>query len=85
MTSGILAVAAAFSWLSEAHSGASYAGTILPATVLWGLGVGLAVTPLTAAVLAAVSDADLGAGVNDAVSRIGGLLTIALVPDKPSS
>jgi MFS family permease len=81
MTSGILAVAA-FSWLSGAHPGASYAGTILPATVLWGLGVGLAVTPLTAAVLTEVSDADLGeaSGVNDAASRIGGVLIIALVP-----
>jgi hypothetical protein len=40
------------------------------------------VTPLTATVLAAVSDADLGeaSGVNDAASRIGGVLTIALLP-----
>jgi Na+/melibiose symporter-like transporter len=82
MTSGILAVAAAFFWLSGAHPGTSYVGTILPATLLWGLGIGVAVTPLTAAVLAAVRDADLGeaSGINDAASRIAGVITIALVP-----
>ncbi len=38
--------------------------------------------PLTAAVLAAVSDEDLGeaSAVNDAASRIGALLLVALVP-----
>ncbi len=82
MAFGILAVAASFFWLSAAHPGASYAGVILPATLLWGLGVGLAVTPLTAAVLAAVRDADLGeaSAVNDAASRIGGVIVIAVVP-----
>ena len=47
---------------------------------LWGLGSGVAVTPLTAAVLAAVSDADLGeaSAINDAASRVGGV--IAIVP-----
>jgi nitrate/nitrite transporter NarK len=42
----------------------------------------VAVTPLTAAVLAAVGDADQGeaSGVNDASARIGGVIVIALVP-----
>jgi hypothetical protein len=50
--------------------------------LLWGLGIGLAVTPLTAAVLAAVGDADLGeaSGINDAASRVGGVVVIAIVP-----
>ena len=45
-------------------------------------GSGLAVTPLTAAVLAAVDDADLGeaSAVNDAASRVGAVIAIALVP-----
>ena len=47
-----------------------------------GPGSGLRVTPLTAAVLAAVSDADLGeaSAINDATSRVGGVVLIALVP-----
>src|SRR4051794_19217789 len=50
--------------------------------VLWGIGLGLTVTPLTAAVLAAVTDADLGeaSAISDVASRLGGAVTIALVP-----
>ena len=55
---------------------------ILPAALLRGVGLGLAVTPLTAAVLDAVGDADLGeaSAINDAASRVGGVLAVALVP-----
>jgi hypothetical protein len=69
-------------WLSAAHPGQSYATGLLPGVLLWGVGIGVAVTPLTAAVLAAVGDADLGeaSGINDAASRIGGVVVIALVP-----
>ena len=82
MVAGILTVAAAFLWLSGAHAGASYALAILPAAILWGVGVGLAVTPLTAAVLAAVDDRDLGeaSAINDAASRLGAVVAIAIVP-----
>lgn len=82
MVAGILLVAAGFVWLSVAHRGEPYASAILPGALLWGIGIGIAVTPLTAAVLAAVSDRDLGeaSGVNDASARVGGLLVIALVP-----
>ena len=39
-------------------------------------------TPLTAAVLAAVGDTDLGeaSAINDAAARVGGVVVIALVP-----
>ena len=39
-------------------------------------------TPLTAAVLDAVGDADLGeaSAINDAASRVGGVIAVALVP-----
>jgi EmrB/QacA subfamily drug resistance transporter len=82
MVAGMLAVAAALAWLARAGPGASYAGAILPGVLLWGVGIGLAVTPLTAAVLAAVGDADLGeaSAINDAASRIGGVIAIAVVP-----
>jgi EmrB/QacA subfamily drug resistance transporter len=82
MVAGILLVAAGLVLVSAAHRGESYAAAILPGAVLWGIGIGIAVTPLTAAVLAAVPDADLGeaSGINDASARVGGLLVIALVP-----
>ena len=82
MTAGVLTVAVGYFWLSAAHPGQSYAAAFLPGILLWGAGIGLSVTPLTAAVLAAVGDPDLGeaSGINDASSRIGGVIVIAVVP-----
>src|SRR5205807_6283185 len=82
MVAGIVLVAASQFWLAQLHPGSSYVGAVLPAAVVRGAGLGLAVTPLTAAVLAAVGDADLGeaSAINDAASRVGGVIAIALVP-----
>jgi hypothetical protein len=82
MVAGITAVAVGFVWLSRAQPGDSYEAAILPGALLWGVGIGVAVTPLTAAVLAAVADVDLGeaSAINDAASRIGGVIAIAIVP-----
>ncbi|MGY2874344.1 EmrB/QacA subfamily drug resistance transporter [Marmoricola sp. URHA0025 HA25] len=82
MAVGILLVSGGFAWLSTAEPGTSYAQTILPGAILWGLGIGLTVAPLTAGVLAAVDDSDLGeaTAINDAASRVGGVVMIALVP-----
>ncbi|WP_432936341.1 MFS transporter [Kribbella sp. CA-253562] len=82
MTVGILIVAGGFVWLSAARPGDGYLTAILPGAILWGLGLGLAVAPLTAAVLAAVDDSDLGeaSAINDAASRVGGVILVALVP-----
>ncbi|MEU8613994.1 MFS transporter [Actinoplanes sp. NPDC048791] len=82
MAAGLLFVAAGFGWLSAARPGDSYAQAILPGAILWGLGIGLAVAPLTAGVLAAVEDSDLGeaSAINDAASRVGGVVLVALVP-----
>ena len=82
MAIGILVVAGGFAWLSSASPGESYLQAILPGALLWGLGIGLTVAPLTAGVLAAVDDADLGeaSAINDAASRVGGVVLIALVP-----
>jgi EmrB/QacA subfamily drug resistance transporter len=80
MAAGITTGAAAFVWL--AFAGGSYLTAILPGTLLWGLGLGLTVTPLTAAVLAAVADPDLGeaTAISDVASRLGGAVMTALVP-----
>jgi EmrB/QacA subfamily drug resistance transporter len=82
MAIGIFIVAGGFCWLSAASPGQSYVQAILPGALLWGLGIGVAVAPLTAGVLAAVEDADLGeaSAINDAASRVGGVVVVALVP-----
>ena len=82
MVAGFLLVGGSQVWLAQLHGSSNYWGAILPAALVRGVGLGLAVTPLTAAVLAAVGDADLGeaSAINDAAARVGGVITVALVP-----
>jgi EmrB/QacA subfamily drug resistance transporter len=53
---------------------------LLPGLLLFGLGLTLTVTPLTSAVLAAVEpwQSGIGSAINNAVSRIAGLIAVAL-------
>jgi hypothetical protein len=62
--------------------GTTYLGAVLPAVVVFGVGLAITVAPLTAAVLSAVPDTYAGtaSGVNNAISRIAGLLAIAVLP-----
>jgi EmrB/QacA subfamily drug resistance transporter len=54
---------------------------MLPGLVVFGVGLSITVSPLTAAVLAAVDPAQSGIGsaVNNAVSRIAGLIAVAFI------
>jgi EmrB/QacA subfamily drug resistance transporter len=80
LTIGPLLAAAGFAGLAwSAHDGAYWTG-VFPGLTLLALGMGVAVAPLTDAVLGAVPSAYEGAasGVNNATARIGGLLAVAL-------
>jgi EmrB/QacA subfamily drug resistance transporter len=59
----------------------SYWADVLPAVLLFALGLSMIVAPLTSTVLAEAGgdDAGIASGVNNAVARVGGLLGIALV------
>ncbi|MFI5935040.1 MFS transporter [Actinoplanes sp. NPDC051494] len=82
MTAGPLVCAAALAWMSRIGPGASYLTGVLPPVILFGLGLSLLVAPLTATALGSIDDAHAGvaSGVNNAVARAAGLLSVAILP-----
>jgi EmrB/QacA subfamily drug resistance transporter len=59
----------------------NYWTQLLPGVLLFGLGVSITVAPLTAAILGSISEeqSGIGSAVNNAVSRVAGLIAIALI------
>jgi MFS family permease len=82
MTLGPLLVAAGFALFTRIGPGASYLVDILPASLVYGLGLVLTVAPLTATVLAAAppEQAGIASAVNNDVARTAGLLAVAVLP-----
>ena len=82
MTVGPLLCALGVAGMTRIGHDASYVVVVLPPVVIFGLGLSLTVAPLTATTLAAVPDqhAGLASGVNNAVARVAGLLSIAVLP-----
>jgi len=82
MTIGPLIAAAATLLFSRVDAGTTYVVDVLPAGLLFGLGMSFTVAPLTATVLAAAPDrhAGIASGVNNAVARVAGLLAVAALP-----
>jgi MFS family permease len=82
MTVGPLVCAAAMLLLSTVGPHADYWWQVLPAIIIFGLGLSALVAPLTATALGALDDAHAGiaSGVNNAVARAAGLLSVAVLP-----
>lgn len=82
MTAGPLVVAAGLLLLRRVGVGASYWTDVLPAVVVFALGLVVVVAPLTATVLAAAPDEHVGvaSAVNNDVARVAGLLAVAVLP-----
>lgn len=79
---GPLTIAAGMLLLMRVVPGASYLGAVLPAVVVFGLGLVIVVAPVTATVLAAAPDRHVGvaSGVNNALARTGTLVAVAVLP-----
>ncbi len=79
---GPLVAAVGVALLAFVSAGDSYLLHVLPGVLLFGVGLALLVAPLTTTVLAAAPDRLTGtaSGVNNAVSRAGGLVAVAALP-----
>ena len=82
MTVGPLLSAGGLLLFSRTGPGDHYVSAVLPAVMLFGLGMTVTVSPLTAAVLGAVDRRRTGvaSAVNNVAARLAGLLGIAVIP-----
>ena len=81
MAAGPLIAAAGFAVMATVGEHFDFWTQLLPGLVLFAVGLTMTVSPLTATVLAAVDPAHSGVGsaVNNAVSRVAGLIAIAFM------
>jgi EmrB/QacA subfamily drug resistance transporter len=82
LTVGPLVIAVGLLMMTQIGPGDSYVGGILPAVIVFGIGLTVVVAPVTATVLAAADSRQSGmaSGVNNAVARVGSLLAVAVLP-----
>ncbi len=81
MTTGPLVAGAGMLLMLRIDADASYLADILPAILVFGLGLSALVAPLTATVLDSVPEnrAGIASGVNNGISRVAGLMAIAVL------
>lgn len=82
MTLGPLVAAIGLLLFTRLSTGNSYTKVVLPAAVVFGLGLAITVAPLTTTMLRSVpaARAAVASGVNNAIARLAGFLGVALVP-----
>jgi MFS family permease len=82
LTVGPLITALGLVLMTRIDPGDSYLASVLPAVLLFGLGLTLVVAPVTATVMAAADERHSGiaSGINTAVSRLSGLIIVAVLP-----
>jgi EmrB/QacA subfamily drug resistance transporter len=81
MSVGPVVAALGFLTMLRVDETVNYWTQLLPGMLLFGLGLSLTVAPLTSAILGCISakQAGIGSAINNAISRIAGLLAIAAI------
>jgi EmrB/QacA subfamily drug resistance transporter len=81
MTTGMLFLAAGIAWFATATIEADYWQRLLPASILFGIGIGLTLTPASDAVLRSVAGTQPGvaSGIIETAEELGSALGIASV------
>ncbi|HEY2003552.1 MAG TPA: MFS transporter [Candidatus Saccharimonadia bacterium] len=81
MTVGPILGGLGFLWMVRVNSDVNYWTQLLPGVLMFGVGLSMTVAPLTAAVLGHIppEHAGVGSAVNNAISRIAGLLAVATI------
>jgi EmrB/QacA subfamily drug resistance transporter len=82
MSVGPLVAAAGLALFARIDASGGYLTEVLPAAVVFGLGLAATVAPLTSTVLAAAPSAEAGvaSAVNNDIARAAGLLAVAILP-----
>jgi EmrB/QacA subfamily drug resistance transporter len=82
MSAGPVVVGVGLAMLTLATNGSSYVLYVLPAVVVFGLGLAITVAPLTATAMnsAPAEQSGIASAVNNDVARFGGLLAVAVLP-----
>src|SRR3979409_2042758 len=82
LTVGPIVAGAGIALMARIDVGSSYVADVLPALIVFGLGIALTVAPLTATVMGSVEErhAGVASAGNKAVARAAGLITVAVLP-----
>jgi EmrB/QacA subfamily drug resistance transporter len=82
MSVGPVVVGGGLALLARSTTDSSYPSGVLPAVLVFGLGLAITVAPLTTTALGAVPDehAGLASAVNNDVARVGSLIAVAVLP-----
>ncbi|MFN2602861.1 MAG: DHA2 family efflux MFS transporter permease subunit [Gemmatimonadaceae bacterium] len=82
MALGSLLAAIGMLLFVRVRPGANYLTTLLPALIVFGIGLGVLVAPLTTVALRSLGErrAGIASGVNNATARLAGLLATAAIP-----